>query len=74
MSTLYLVATPIGNMEDITLRAIKVLNEVDYIACEDTRKTGNLLLEIRTRHPELVSGSKPQLISYFEQNEQNGTE
>lgn len=66
MGILYLVSTPIGNLEDITLRAKRILSKVDIIACEDTRKTGLLLARL-----DLVRGwtSKPKLLSYFEENE-----
>lgn len=60
MSKLYIIPTPIGNLEDITLRSLNVLKEVDFILCEDTRKTSFLL-----KHYQI---SKP-LVSYHKFNE-----
>jgi 16S rRNA (cytidine1402-2'-O)-methyltransferase len=60
MGTLYLVATPLGNLQDVTLRALEVLRQVDLIAAEDTRRTQQLL----ARH-----GIQRPLISYHEHNE-----
>lgn len=58
--TLYIVATPIGNLEDITYRAVRILQEADVIACEDTRQTQKLLQRYQIARP---------LVSYHDHNE-----
>jgi 16S rRNA (cytidine1402-2'-O)-methyltransferase len=62
MSTLYIVGTPIGNLEDISMRAIRILGEVDFVLCEDTRVTGVLL----NRY-----GIRTKMISYHQHSDEN---
>lgn len=62
MGKLFLVSTPIGNLKDITYRAVEVLSKVDFIACEDTRKTGLLFQKLKIP-------KKGEFLSYYEENE-----
>jgi len=59
---LYIISTPIGNLKDITLRAIETLNKLDVLLCEDTRKTGFLLSELKIEN-------KPKLMSFYDEVE-----
>ena len=61
MATLYIVATPIGNLEDVTLRALRVLKEVDLILCEDTRVTKRLLERYEIQTPTMSYHAQSKL-------------
>src|SRR5215510_9139378 len=73
--TLFVVATPIGNLEDITLRALRVLREVSIIAAEDTRRTGRLLAHHAIRaatlsfHEHNTTARLPQLLGRLQAGE-----
>lgn len=73
--TLYVVATPIGNLEDITLRALRILKEVDVILCEDTRTTKKLLqhYEITTKTESFHTHSTDEKIDAIIASLESGT-
>ncbi len=60
---LYIIATPIGNSKDVTLRAIELFEKIDVLLCEDTRVTGNLLVKLDIKH-------KPKLVSFYDEVEE----
>ncbi|MFC1617776.1 16S rRNA (cytidine(1402)-2'-O)-methyltransferase [Patescibacteria group bacterium] len=74
MGNLYVVATPIGNLEDITLRALRVLREADLIACEDTRTTRKLCArhDIKTKLISFFQHSRPEKIQQLITELNNG--
>lgn len=71
IGTLYIVATPIGNLEDITVRAAKLLTTIGVVACEDTRHSGILLDHLRKTYVQnFEHAPKPRLLSFYDDNEE----
>lgn len=72
MNNLYIVATPIGNLQDTTIRAIKTLFSVDYILCENPERTKILLMELKNRFPGIIDkNNNPKVLVFneFSENE-----
>lgn len=74
MGTLFVIATPIGNLDDISIRGIKTIFSVPVLACEDTRRTGMLLAELRKRHGSTMNLPEvnPKLLRFDDRGELNG--
>lgn len=76
--TLYLIPTPIGNMDDLTYRTVKILNEIDILFCEDTRETGKLLSALKIKkkmianHEYNEGENKDKIISYLKEGKKVG--
>jgi 16S rRNA (cytidine1402-2'-O)-methyltransferase len=79
MGSLYIVSTPIGNLEDISIRVLKILFSCSVIACEDTRRTGQLIGLLKEKYSQILticnvkSDIKPKLISYYDEVEEQKT-
>jgi len=70
MGSLYIISTPIGNIEDITMRALRTLFSVDYIICEDTRITGHLVHILKNKYPLFIGDDiRQKYLSYRDSNE-----
>lgn len=65
----YIVGTPIGNLEDLSIRQVRTISSSEYILSEDTRSTGMLLNKIKELFPTLQANTTPKLISYYKDNE-----
>ena len=66
---LYIIGTPIGNIKDISLRAVETLFSLDYLLTEDTRTTGTFLIRLKKLFPQFKDTSNPKFISYYQEIE-----